>query len=232
MDVRRRALLASGGVVALGAFIALAWWVTYSPAAVPRLDQSWHDALRAYGAAHPAWRSVTRAITHIGDTVTIVVVDVLLFVVCLVRRRRVVAALVAVVGLGGWALRIEVRDLVGRPRPTDPLWSADGDAFPSGHTTNASLMVALVVIVVWPLANTAARWALVAGALVVALAVGFSRVAGGVHWPTDVLGGWLLALAVLSLVAAAFPWRAASGPPSTEDQRRRPVPGRVGPKTG
>jgi undecaprenyl-diphosphatase len=217
MDVRRRAVLAGGGLVALGAFTALAWWVTHGPAAVPRLDQSWHDTLRAYGAGHPAWRSVLRAITHIGDTVTIVVVDVLLFAFCLVQKRRIVAAFVAVVGLGGWAVRILVRDLAGRPRPTDPLWSADGDAFPSGHTTNASLMVVLVVIVAWPLANTAARWALVAGAVVVAGAVGFSRVAGGVHWPTDVLGGWLLALAVLGLVAAALPWRAASGPPSTAD---------------
>ena len=220
MDVRRRALLAGGGVVALGAFTALAWWVTHGPTAVPRLDQSWHDTLRAYGAGHPASRSVMRAVTHVGDTVTIIVVDTLLFVVCLLRRRPIVAAFVAVVGLGGWAVRILVRDLAGRPRPTDPLWSADGDAFPSGHTTNASLMVALAVIVVWPLANTAARWAMVAGAVVVAGAVGFSRVAGGVHWPTDVLGGWLLALAMLGLVAAAFPWRVATEPPSTEDQRR------------
>jgi membrane-associated phospholipid phosphatase len=203
----RRIGLAGISLVAVAAFAVLTYVVTRGPGG-PEVDRSWHDALRAYAVAHPAWLSTWNAVTQVGASVIVFTVDAVLVIVCLVRRWWTLAAFVAFVGLAGWGLRILLRNAIERPRPVDPLWGADGASFPSGHTTNATLMALLVVIVCWPLARTmAARWALGAGAAVVALAVGFSRVAGGVHWPTDVVGGWLLAVGWLCLVAAVFPGR-------------------------
>ena len=206
MNAQRRVALLIVGGVALAAFVVLAALVAADADGVVRVDRSWHESLRGFGLDHPGWLATMRAITHLGDTVTVLVVDLILFAVCLRQRRLRLAVAVAVLGLGGWAARILVRDLVARPRPVDPLWPAEGWSFPSGHTTNATLMFILVVAVVWPLIGRGARWLLLVGAAGGALAVGLSRVAGGVHWPSDVLGGWTLAVALGCLVGAALGW--------------------------
>jgi membrane-associated phospholipid phosphatase len=206
MTTKPRLVLGGVGVLALAGFVTIALLVLVGATPILRLDISWHQGLRMFGIDHPAWLSTMRVITHFGDTVTILVVDVALFVVCLRRGWVRGAVFVATVGLGGWALRVLARDVVGRPRPDDPLWSAEDGSFPSGHTTNATLMVILGVVVGWSLVRPGRRYLLVAGGVVYALAVGFSRVAGAVHWPTDVVGGYLFATSVACLVAAVFPW--------------------------
>ena len=212
MTKRRRIMLASIGGLSLAAFLTLAYLVTHGSPPLVRLDTSWHQDLRRYGIDHPGWLSTMRVITHLGDTATILVVDVILFAVCLVRRWMRQAVFVAIVGLGGWALRLVARDVTDQPRPDDPLWPADGPSFPSGHTTNTALTVVLVSVVCWPLVRPALRPPLVAGAASYAVAVGLSRVAGAVHWPTDVIGGLLFASGFASVVAAAFPWAERADP--------------------
>jgi membrane-associated phospholipid phosphatase len=86
--------------------------------------------------------------------------------------------------------------LVGRARPPYEDWwgAAGGPAFPSGHTTMATV---LGVLGAWALLERAPhrRRALVAAAVATAAAVGLSRVWLGVHWPSDVVGGWLFGTA-------------------------------------
>ena len=170
---------------------------------VARFDRGSHSALHEFGEAHPAWLTAMRIVTHLGDTITVVLVDAAIVIACMLLRRPRAAVFVVVAGATVWAARILVRDLVDRPRPDEAFWQADGPAFPSGHATNSAAMVALAVIAAWPWLRTAlARTLAVGAAALLAATVGFSRVAGGVHWPTDVIGGWLLAAALVSVVAA------------------------------
>lgn len=100
---------------------------------------------------------------------------------------------------------------VGRPRPVwpDPVDSAHYAAFPSGHALTATVVCGLLVWLVHVYgAGRALRRTALGVAVVSVAGVGITRVWLGVHWASDVLGGWLLGGAlVASAVAAHLRWR-------------------------
>lgn len=120
------------------------------------------------------------------------------------RMRRAVpmALLALVVLLAGQAVRTGLMAALRRGRPPVADWAvhASGHSFPSGHTSSSAIAAGLLT---WGLLRLRpdrapgfrglrARWPAVLCCLV-AVAVGCSRMYLGVHWPTDVLGGWLFA---------------------------------------
>jgi undecaprenyl-diphosphatase len=103
---------------------------------------------------------------------------------------------------GAWFLSNGFKAILDRPRPEGGLVTADGAAFPSGHATQGAayfVMLAVVLLGVLP-----RPWRGVAAAVAVALGVlsGLSRVYLGVHWITDVIGGFALGLAWCALLLA------------------------------
>ncbi len=141
------------------------------------------------------------------------------------RGRRERAVRLAVAALGATAVQQGVKALVGRERPQwpDPVDRAEFAAYPSGHAMTATVVCGLLL---WLLPRRAPRWAVGvawAAAVVSVLGVGFTRIYLGVHWPSDVLGGWLLGVALVALVAAtAGPRRECACP------GRSPVSPRAG----
>lgn len=128
------------------------------------------------------------------------------------HRARLLGGLAAVLSLAaGQLVRITLATGVGRVRPPVADWATDasGPSFPSGHTTTAAL-VASVVCVVLRHARPALRRIGSATALTWAVGVGLTRVYLGVHWPSDVLAGWLL-VAVLAPALAAVHTAVADG---------------------
>lgn len=124
----------------------------------------------------------------------------------LMRRAALWTALwLAVVCTLSALLQQAVKAAVGRPRPvwSDPVDSAHYTAFPSGHAMTATVVCGVLL---WLLHHYGAGHVLWRTALAVAVVsvagVGLTRVWLGVHWPTDVVGGWLLGALV---VAAAVP---------------------------
>lgn len=94
------------------------------------------------------------------------------------------------------------KDYVARPRPPDPLVEAAGWAFPSGHALNSTVVYGVVAVVVWRSRLPApVRWGAVALGVAIPLLTGLSRIGLGVHWPTDVLGGWLAGVAFVAIAA-------------------------------
>ncbi|MEP7379990.1 MAG: phosphatase PAP2 family protein, partial [Chloroflexota bacterium] len=99
-----------------------------------------------------------------------------------------------------------VKIVVERPRPdtaaAHQLFGADSLSFPSGHVVRA---VALAAALAWVLVPPGLRFRLaLAAAAIAGIVMGFARVALGVHWPTDALGGALLGLASFALSAWAL----------------------------
>jgi membrane-associated phospholipid phosphatase/uncharacterized damage-inducible protein DinB len=124
----------------------------------------------------------------------------------LARRQRREAIVWIVLGLGvGWLPEL-IKAATVRPRPSlwPPLVAVSGYSFPSGHAAAAASLSPLLAWLAgraWPRGAPIA-WLL---ALVLAAFVGVGRLYLGVHWPSDVLAGWLLGA---TLGAVAIRWLA------------------------
>ena len=100
------------------------------------------------------------------------------------------AAFIISVPIIAWLIAHVIKIILAWPRPTlvfdtvQPLFSADGAAFPSGHAT---LFFALG-FALYPFHPRLATWVSIS-----AIVISFARVAAGIHWPSDILGGFLLA---------------------------------------
>ncbi|HVE45288.1 MAG TPA: phosphatase PAP2 family protein [Acidimicrobiales bacterium] len=112
--------------------------------------------------------------------------------------------------VGGGLLNTAVKLAVNRPRPSviDPVATAHGRSFPSGHAMSSTIVYGALLLVVLPKVARARRSVVAAAVTVVLLLVGFSRLALGVHYLSDVIAGYVLGFAWLAASTAAFgTWR-------------------------
>ena len=126
-------------------------------------------------------------------------------------RHRLWARWLLVSAVAGFALQTVVKGLIGRARPEwpDAAFHLTTPSFPSGHAMSGIDMWAVLGIAML-CAGVGGRFPRVVGALAIAIGVlmGPSRLVVGVHWPTDILAGWLLGGAVACAAAAAVLWHA------------------------
>ncbi|MEU9513668.1 phosphatase PAP2 family protein [Micromonospora sp. NPDC048169] len=181
-----------------------------------RLDASITDAFHGYAQDHPVWVDVMTVWTHVFGPGPLRVAAVAV-VVWLVRRGAPrLAVWVVVTMVTGGLLGALLKLLVGRDRPDllEPVARAAGYSFPSGHALNATLAAGVLLLVFLPFARDSRRGrvALWTAAVLVTVVTGISRIALGVHWTSDVVGGWVLGTAVVAATAAGFAtWRSGSG---------------------
>ena len=171
------------------------------------LDERVTDALHSWALGHPHWTEASLWLTTVFGPNPLRVAALGLVIWLLRRRARRLALWVATTMVVGGLLGVVLKLLVGRHRPDllDPVARAAGYSFPSGHALNAALTAGVFVLVLLPVARGAKRWVLWGSAIAVAVLTGLSRIVLGVHWTSDVVAGWLLGVAVVTVTAAAFP---------------------------
>jgi FMN phosphatase YigB (HAD superfamily)/membrane-associated phospholipid phosphatase len=148
--------------------------------------------------------------TNLGSWYILAPVAIVLTAAFAVARRWREAALLALAPACALALNIVLKLIVHRAPPggdDDDLVAHARYSFPSGHTMTTAALAAALVFIAWP---TRWRWPVTAGAVVWAGMMGFSRVYVGVHWPSDVIAGWMMGTAVAWVVWLVLRPRAAS----------------------
>lgn len=121
-----------------------------------------------------------------------------------VRRKRQ-KAVILVAGVSGAAvLNILLKAAFQRDRPE--LWerivTEHSFSFPSGHAMGSSALAFSLIVIFW---QTRWRWLVVSLAVLYMASIGFTRLYLGVHYPTDVLAGWIVSAAwIVALVSAIY----------------------------
>ena len=138
--------------------------------------------------------SVLKVITELGGVAFIVLAGVLIFMFCKKIRWVVTFDLVGVT-----LINQVIKHIVRRPRPNVlRLVEEDGYSFPSGHSMVSMAFYGIIIYLVYKnVTNKYLKWTLITLLSLLILSIGFSRIYVGVHYFTDVVGGFLLGLAYL-----------------------------------
>jgi undecaprenyl-diphosphatase len=148
---------------------------------------------QALRASHPWLAEVMRDFSGLGSTATLTLFTVVTVGYLALVSARVTALLVATSVITGAFFVQFLKAGFGRLRPDASFAEmvATGLSFPSGHTSmSAIVFLTLGALIARTRSRAPERLYILAAAALMALLVGISRVLLGVHWATDVLGGW------------------------------------------
>ncbi|QOV34987.1 phosphatase PAP2 family protein [Streptomyces ferrugineus] len=186
-----------GVVAGLATLVVVGLGVRYAGRGEPGRVDGWIQA--AVGGVGSPWRDVALATDFLGEPVGAAMLVVAAVTGCLLLRRpRAAVLVVAGAGLTVGTTTL-LKPLVGRT-----IHGEGNLSYPSGHTaflTALAFVVALLAAGRFGLGRTGGAALVLAAALVAGAAMGWAQVALGAHYPTDVIGGWCTALAVVPATA-------------------------------
>ena len=135
---------------------------------------------------------ILKVITELGGVAFTIIAGVLIFIFCKKIRWFVTFDLVGVT-----LINQLVKHIIRRPRPNIlRLVEESGYSFPSGHSMVSMAFYGIIIYLVYKnVSNKYLKWLLISLLSLLILSIGFSRIYVGVHYFTDVAGGFLLGLA-------------------------------------
>ena len=156
------------------------------------VDRGLYELL--YAGGRPALIAVARIFTALGEPTVLIIAGFLVAALLWFQGRgRFALALVLVILLGRGLSEVQ-KYWIARARPDfEPhLVVVKTSSFPSGHATSS--MIFYLTLALALTGRTRWRWIAATGAIVISFLIGTSRVMLGVHWPSDVVGGWSFGL--------------------------------------
>ena len=204
LALRSRIGLLSVCIIALIVFLWLGQAVHTSR--TQAVDNHYRAVVHSY--ASPSLTVAMRWVTQLGSTLPLVILTVVVGVALWRVKQRRAARMLAIDMAGALVLNSFLKDAFqrARPNPFFGILPPHTYSFPSGHSLFSFCFYGLLaVVVVRRFRSPVKRIVACAAASLIILTVGFSRVYLGVHYPTDVIGGWTVGLAWLSFVLAVYP---------------------------
>lgn len=192
------------------------------------VDAAVSEALYAGDDRARALDRLLEVLTAPGLTAFRLLLAVPVFVVLVRRRRMRLAAWVMAAVVLVAPITALLKDYFGRVRPDFDEGGAryESLSYPSGHSSGVATMVVVGLVLAWPLLSAGARRAWLAAGVALVLIVGLTRMWLGVHYLSDVVGGWSLGLAwtlLTALLLGALPGgRAALAPAAAGDGEEPP----------
>jgi undecaprenyl-diphosphatase len=190
------------GLYALLAFVVLAEKVFRSGAMVP-FDELQAERLFTLGQRQPGLYETFRFLTNFGAGWPLNLFATGIPVLIVLRGQYALALLFLASCLLNRELNILLKEQFERLRPifTDPEFRRTSWSFPSGHAQNSMFIYGFAIYLGF-LAYPRWRWWIGTSLMLLVIAIGLSRMILGVHFFSDVLGGFLIALAGLSVCIA------------------------------
>lgn len=203
-----------GALVVLVAAVPLAILVRADHPGLVRADLDVTRAAERVTAGSDALLVVAQVVTVLGDPLLVTIAPAVLALVLWRRGHRRLALFLVVVRLGAQVLSTGMKAAVDRTRPVfeEPVATALGASFPSGHALGSAAFYAGCAVLLLPYVRRG--WLLLGAALLISALVAASRVLLGVHFLSDVIAGMLIGFGWVALCTAVFAvWRREEGRP-------------------
>ncbi len=174
-------------------FVGLA--VLVMAGATVSIDEFGVVAVRGNNSAEDLISGLISRITHLGDSVTLGILAVATVGILYWKKERVAAHWFLLAASGSFIITAIAKKAFGRDRPevVEQFVSASSASFPSGHTLRSAVIYALLAYLIAQTRPNKNNGIIYVVAATVILVNGASRIYLGVHWPTDVLGAWIIA---------------------------------------
>jgi membrane-associated phospholipid phosphatase len=202
--------------VAAVAFVLLLLLVRAGWPPLRNLDADTAEALNRIGTNHPELVKSAEVVSDVFDPNVFRVALTVIALVYLIHGERHHATWLVVTVFGGAALGFAMKEIVGRARPVlpDPVSTAPGMSFPSGHALGASIGCCLFLLIALRFLPRGGRVAAVILAALIVGSVALARVVLGVHFVSDVLAGSTLGVGWVAVTTWAYAaWRRETGQP-------------------
>lgn len=185
-------------------FFSLGLVIKYWPDTVIAFDQTIQESVR--GQLPNLSTRFFKLITVIGNTVSQIAIAIMSVTFCYLKKWYPQARFIAVNAIISGICILSLKLIFQRVRPTLPhLVFAGGYSFPSGHSMGTFMIFGSIIILLqYYMPNSI--WKLLCQGILGLLIflIGLSRIYLGVHFPTDVLAGFILAYGILNLTAYIF----------------------------
>lgn len=160
--------------------------------------------LRAINSlATPLLDALVVSVTRLGGTLGVAVLTIGIAMLLWQRRMRNRAAIL-VAGVGGaLVLNLLLKAFFQRDRPQlwERLVTENSYSFPSGHAMASSALAFSLIVIFW---STKWRWFVVGAMFTYMVVIGLTRLYLGVHYPSDVLAGWIVSAMWVAIVTGIY----------------------------